>query len=158
MFNWYWSLSGWSFLAATLALIALNISAIALLVVFLAKMVTGAMDHDRARCGCNACLIARAKAYNKRDAKMEQRCIARQPVRPHGMLSTREIAVGMIIVGKDNLTRYRIEKIHRREFAYVIELVNLFTMRWSIVHVQNKRLDILMWHQDDVPGQRMVGM
>lgn len=151
--SWYWALTGWEWILATLAMVSAVIIGLLSVIAFLSKeLAKGLNGHNINACSCNRCIIRRGKAWDKRNAGREDL----KPLPRTGVwITTRELVRGDTIVSKEG-NRFHVSQIHERVYGYTVILINLYNQRESWINVSHPRAGVRMWKLAEHQNPRKV--
>lgn len=155
MLEWYWGLSGITWLLTTLLMGGATIGLIGVIVIGCAKSIAKSFDHDPQTCTCYSCELRRARALN-RQAKSSKRPNA--TIVPGGLVTTNQLELGMVVMGQKENTQYRFEGKQQRGYGTAVCFKNIITGRLSWIVIPRNKVDDPMWKVADMYLRRVYGL
>lgn len=140
--DWYWNLSGVLWFVTTFLIGAIPLATLGAIVIFSAKSIAKSFDHDRAICGCSQCEGFRARAINKARIRAGEQL---PPIYPGMQISTVDLRKGMIVVSGDKGEPYEVMEVRRRDYGYVVILMNLNTKNRGWLTVPFSKAKLKRW-------------
>lgn len=151
MWDWYWNLSGLTWLITTLALGAVNIGALGALVIYSAKSIAQSFDHDNKRCPCIRCERYRVRQINARLVADNHKPI----IYAGQFISTRELGTGMVVTATKNGNTYVVDEVNIRSYGYALVLTNLQNNKEAWVTIMQSRAHLKLWKVADGRPKRI---
>lgn len=151
--NWYWALTGWEWIVATVLGGITCLTAFFGMVVGIAKTIAyQAGPHNLRTCSCNKCQLVRSKAWNKREHP-----IVKRRNLPGEQVSTLQLNTGDIVLSRTT-ERYHVDQIMKREYGMVVRLHSLRNERKSWTTVPPGHEDVKMWTIAGSSPDRLIGL
>lgn len=154
MIDWYWGLSGLTWLITTVTMGGATLGLIGLVVIWSAKSIAKSFDHDRKLCPCRECERYRVRQINKAYS-VTTSFSHRQTSR---WISTAELEKGLVVVAQKNGEVYRVQHIEPRAYGYVLILRNLNTRQPAWLTIQHSSAHKKLWRLADGTAGRIHGL
>jgi hypothetical protein len=144
MTEWFLSLRGFDLIFAVVGMIGAACGVAVTLMIGLAKLTTGALDHDWRTCnhGCTDCVFKRKQSYARAQEKSNLQFREPTETKDH-YISTARLDFGMRV--RLNGLPYEVKRIRTNQKGYLVELVNLQTRMAVIATVVFDRADRKYW-------------
>jgi len=144
MLNWYYSLEGWQWIAATVGCVSTVIVGFLGMVVAAGKTIfsIGNPTHKE-KCPCEACQRKRRAAWERTYG------IDKPPTvdKSSPLISTRQLKAGMVVLSKSSLQSYQVKDIQILDGGNrLIYLRNSVTSKSSMGIIRRAILDAKIWH------------